>query len=327
MPFPIPRSGQTMNGTSPEVFHLFKGVPWLITYICETVLILTGNAVTIHIFWSIRKRMKRSSYLLINLAVADFLVGISISLFLFLHISSAAPILVINTVVKIGVFLDTVGVTSSILSLALISLERMLAMLWPFRHRTVKTWYYHLSVGIVWLLACFNGVVNVIIDLYRTKSQDGFSYLMAITLICSVLVITGTYLTIWFSIKRSNRFRSNTCRSMEQDRKLAKTLFIVTAFSVFTCLPSGISLALRDYLQNMYSFRIQITFVAQYANSFLNPVIYCFKIPEFQASLKKLLCSCQRQRLPFNEDAEATSVVTLRSLKSIEASLPEQKSS
>lgn len=165
---------------------------------------------------------------------------------LFVHISSAAPILVINIVVKIGVFLDTVGVTSSILSLALISLERMLAMLWPFRHRTVKTWYYHLSVGIVWLLACFNGVVNVIIDLYRTKSQDGFSYLMAITIICSVLVITGAYLAIWFSIKRSNRFRSNTCRSMEQDRKLAKTLFIVTAFSVFTCLPSGISVLLLE---------------------------------------------------------------------------------
>lgn len=171
-----------MNDTSTEVFHLFKGVPWLITYICEAVLILTGNSITIYIFWSIRKRMKRTSYLLINLAAADFLVGISISVFLFLHIASVARTLVIgNTVVKIGVFVDAVGVTSSILSLALISLERMFAMLWPFRHRTVNTWYYHLSVGIVWLLACFNGVVNVAIDLYRTESQDGFSYLMAIT--------------------------------------------------------------------------------------------------------------------------------------------------
>ena len=310
-----------MNGTSTEVFHLFKGVPWLITYICEAVLILTGNFITIYIFWSIRKRMKRTTYLLINLAVADFLVGISISLFLFLHIASVAPILVIrNTVVKMGVFADAVGVTSSILSLAVISLERMFAVLWPFRHRTVNTWYYHLSVGIVWFLACFNGVVNVIIDLYRTKRQDGFSYLMAIIIICSVLIITGAYLVIWFSMtKRSSRFRNNTSRSVEQDRKLAKTLFIVTAFSVFTCLPSGIILALRDYLQNMHSFRVQITFAAQYANSFLNPIIYCFKIPEFQGSLKKLLCNCSRQRLPFNEDKEATSVVTLRSLKSIEA--------
>ena len=306
-----------MNDTSSEVFHLFKGIPWLITYICEAVLILTGNSITIYIFWNIRKRMKRASYLLINLAAADFLVGISISLFLVLHIASVAPIR--NTVVKIGVFVDAVGVTSSILSLALISLERMFAMLWPFRHRTVNTWYYHLSVGIVWLLACFNGVVNATIDLYRTERQDGFSHLMAITIICSVLTITGAYLVIWVSLtKRSSRFRNNTCRYMEQDRKLAKTLFIVTAFSVFTCLPSGISLALRDYLQNMHSFRVQITFAAQYANSFLNPVIYCFKIPEFQASLKRLLCTCPRQRLPFDEDKEATSVVTLRSLKSIE---------
>ena len=265
--------------------------------------------------------MKRTTYLLIDLAVVDFLVGISISLFLFLHIASVVPILVIrNTVVKMGVFADAVGVTSSILSLAVISLERMFAVLWPFRHRTVNTWYYHLSVGIVWFLACFNGVVNVIIDLYRTKRQDGFSYLMAIIIICSVLIITGAYLVIWFSVtKRSSRFRNNTSRSVEQDRKLAKTLFIVTAFSVFTCLPSGIILALRDYLQNMHSFRVQITFAAQYANSFLNPIIYCFKIPEFQGSLKKLLCNCSRQRLPFNEDKEATSVVTLRSLKSIEA--------
>ena len=308
-----------MNDTSSEVFHLFKGVPWLITYICEAVLILTGNSITIYIFWSIRNRMKRTSYLLINLAVADFLVGISISLFLFLHVSSAAPIFVINTLVKIGVFVDGVGVTSSILSLALISLERMFAMVWPFRHRTVNAWCYHLSVGIVWLLAGLNGVVNVTIDLYRTKKRDGFSYLMAITIICSVLVITGAYLAIYFSIKGSHQFRNNTCRSMEQDRKLAKTLFIVTAFSVFTCLPCGISLAFRDYLLNMFSFRVQITFAAQYANSFLNPVIYCFKIPEFQASLKRLLCSCPKQRLPFNDDAEAASVVTLRSLKSIEA--------
>jgi len=308
-----------MDSTKPEVFHLFKGVPWLITYTCEAVLILTGNSITIYIFWSIRKRMKRTSYLLINLAVADILVGVSISIFLLLHIVSAAPIHLINSVVKIGVFIDTVGVTSSILSLAFISLERMFAMLWPFRHRTVSTGYYHLSVGILWALASFNGIVNVIIDVYRTKRQDGFSYLMATTIICAVMVITGAYLAIWFSIKRSNRFRNNTCRSMEQDRQLAKTLFIVTAFSVVTCLPSGICLAFRDYLQNMHSFRVQITFVAQYANSFLNPVIYCFKIPEFQASLKKLHCSCPSKRLPFTEDLELTSVVTLRSIKAIEA--------
>ena len=55
----------------------------MVVYICEAFLILTGNFITIYIFWSIRKRLKRTSYLLINLAVADILVGIALILWLF----------------------------------------------------------------------------------------------------------------------------------------------------------------------------------------------------------------------------------------------------
>ncbi|XP_078361446.1 somatostatin receptor type 2-like [Oculina patagonica] len=307
-----------MNNTDPDVFHLFKGVPWIVVYTCEAVLILTGNSITVYIFWSIRKRLKRTSYLLINLAVADFLVGIAITLFLSLHITTAMTLQHVNYVEKTAVFVDTVGVVSSILSLALISLERMLAILWPFRHRTMNTWYYHICVGIVWFLASLIATVNVTIDVYLTERDYGLNFVMAITIICAVLIIIGAYLAIWISTKRS-QFPNNTCRSMEQNRKLAKTLFIVTAFSVITCLPAGIIIALRVYLQHMHSFRVQITFAAQYANSFLNPVIYCFRMPEFKNSLKKLLCSCPRQRLSFNDNSsEAASGVTLRSMKNIE---------
>ena len=51
---------------------LLKEVPWMIIYICEAVLILAGNFITVCIFWSIRIQLKRTSYLLINLAAADF---------------------------------------------------------------------------------------------------------------------------------------------------------------------------------------------------------------------------------------------------------------
>ena len=50
----------------------------MLVYICEAFLILVGNLFTIYIFWSIRKQLKRASYLLINLAVADFFVGIGV---------------------------------------------------------------------------------------------------------------------------------------------------------------------------------------------------------------------------------------------------------
>ena len=308
-----------MNNTSPDNLLLFKGAPWIVVYTIETILILAGNSISIYIFWSIRKRLKRTSYLLINLAVADIFVGISMALFVWIGIGVTMETDIVTIVGKTGVIVDALGVVSSILSLVLVSLDRMFAILWPFRHRTVSTWHYHISVGIVWFLASSNAAVNASIDLYSTNRDDGLSYLMACTIIIAVVIITGAYLAIWISTRR-NRFRNSTSRSMEQDKKLAKTLLIVTALSIITCLPSGISLALRDYLNNLHSFRVQITFAAQYANSFLNPVIYCFKMPEFKTLLKKLLCSCSRpQGLSLNENlSQTTNGVTLRSFKYIE---------
>lgn len=58
-----------MTQDSSDFFLLFKEVPWMIVFICEAVLILTENVMTILIFWGMRKRLKRTSYLLINLAV------------------------------------------------------------------------------------------------------------------------------------------------------------------------------------------------------------------------------------------------------------------
>ena len=307
-----------MNNTSPGNIHLFIGVPWMVVYICEAIFILAGNSITVYIFWSIRKRLKRTSYLLINLAVADILVGIAITFWLWDGIAAMMGRELSSTASKTAVIVDAVGVVSSLLSLVLISLDRMFAILWPFRHRTVNTWCYHVSVAIVWFVAFLTATVDVSMDLYYTKRDHGLNYLVAFLIISAVLIITGAYLAIWIST-RLNRIRKNTSRSIEQNRKLAKTLFIVTALSIITCLPSGISLALnRDYLNNLYSFRVQITFAAQYANSFLNPVIYCFKMPEFKELLKKLLCSCSRQRLSLKENLSEPCGVTLRSLKNIE---------
>ena len=41
----------------------------------ESLLTLTANTFTVYIFWSHRNKLKRTSFLLINLAVADLLIG------------------------------------------------------------------------------------------------------------------------------------------------------------------------------------------------------------------------------------------------------------
>ena len=44
--------------------------------IVETLIIVVGNIFTIYVFWKHRTRLKRTSFLLINLAVADLFVGL-----------------------------------------------------------------------------------------------------------------------------------------------------------------------------------------------------------------------------------------------------------
>lgn len=279
--------------------------------------ILTGNSITVYIFWNIRKRLKRTSYLLISLAVADVLVGIAITPFLWDAIAGILERNVSYGVGKTASMVDLIGTISSVLSMALISLERMLAILWPFRHRLLNAWCYHVSVGFIWIVSALNMFANVHLDPDTTKTGNAYSILTATTYVSSVVIIIVAYVAIWIST-RLNQIPSTARRQMKQSRKLTKTLFLVTALSIITCLPYGISIAFQNFLQHLYSFRVQITIAVQYANSFLNPVVYCFKMPEFKASLRKLLCRCPLERRSFNEkSSETTSGVTLRSLKAL----------
>ena len=68
-----------MTNASHGDTPLFNGVPWMIIYICEAALIITGTLITVCIFWKIRKRLKRTSYLLINVTIADITVGIALA--------------------------------------------------------------------------------------------------------------------------------------------------------------------------------------------------------------------------------------------------------
>ena len=259
----------------------------MIVYICKAIWILTGNSVTVYIFWSIRKRLKRSSYLLINLAVADIFVGIGLTLLIGADI---AVMVKRNVLSETIILIDISATVASLASLVLISLERMFAILWPFRHRLLKTQYLYVSIGCVWLLSALNVVSNLRLDSDPTNG-NAYSTFSAATFITSVLVITGAYLAIWISIRR-NQIPNNDGRSTRKNRQLAKILFIVTALSIITSLPYGIMIAYTDFSKDLFAFKVQITIVAQFANSFLNPVVYCFRMPEFKASLKNLLCSC-----------------------------------
>ena len=57
-------------------------VAFSVIFVLEAITIIVGNTFTIFVFWSQRLYYKRTCFLLINLAIADLLVGLAEFIFL-----------------------------------------------------------------------------------------------------------------------------------------------------------------------------------------------------------------------------------------------------
>ena len=119
----------------------------------ECVFILIGNIFTIYVFWTHRKHLRRTSSLLINLAVVDRLVGLTEpvaigTMTIPRHFEEDGPI--ISTQDNISSMLPTMFSCLSLFSLALISVERAYAVIWLLRHRVTGNKWYICSLFIVW---------------------------------------------------------------------------------------------------------------------------------------------------------------------------------
>ena len=106
------------------------------------MIIVVGNTFTIFEYWKHRTSLKRTFLLVINLAVADLFVGftepISIGAYSVPgHLGDINFNRARNKNISTA-FQITFGF-ASVIFLALISLERAYALIWPLRHRVANT--------------------------------------------------------------------------------------------------------------------------------------------------------------------------------------------
>lgn len=264
----------------------------VIAVLCVTVfqclIIIIGNGFTIFVFCIHRKRLKRTSIVLINLAVADLLVGFSDLL------DSTASDLPkklgqVNVNQEIHHFilnsLPLAFSVTSILFLVLISLERAFALIQPLRHRTTRIKAYIYSVFIVWLAGIAINASRLVLD---------FLYYAALSVIIftlSLVSICASYLAI--RLKRNNKCpvvnSAHNRKSAEQNKKLSKTLFIMVGASLLFWLPSLVLYSVNYFYQEILNYvSRQIVLMLHMTNSLVNPIIYSFRMPVFRETLKRM---------------------------------------
>ncbi|XP_022804003.1 adenosine receptor A3-like [Stylophora pistillata] len=255
---------------------------WKACFTSLATLIFVGNILTIWIF-SKQKRHKRTFSLLISLAVADVLVGIlAIPLYLKVMVSEGYAWYMISIVT------DVFTGTTSIYTLAVISLERMFAVGWPLRHRTISFRVYIFAISMPWIIAVMFTTLWIFqqFDMIERKI---LSYV--IPLICGIPLLTTCVANYVVWKKQQTSFRSQN--HIKREVKLAKTLALITATSLLTWLPFQIinilfTLKVMGYF-NYRELTVFIVKLLQFSNSLVNVMVYSFRIPEFRSALLHIL--------------------------------------
>ena len=250
------------------------------------VLIVTGNFFSIWVFHRQRSR-KRSYFLLISLAVADLMVGLF-----------AIPIFIISSTEYsylrwlVPTSFDAFTGLTSIYTLAVISLERMFAIVCPLRHRTLTSRNYIYAIAIPWIAAAVF-IAILILHFNGIMKYPSYKIIVLLFQTTPLLTMCAAYFSIWIKRKSTKGIRNHRAA---RESKLANTLFLVSGASLITWTPYQMINNL-SYFEGL-GFRISLTIfylskILQFSNSLVNVVIYPQRIPEFKTILKNIIHCCR----------------------------------
>ena len=277
-----------------------KVVTWCVTYGIVALAVIVTNGTTIEAFRQSRLLRKFGHCFLVNLAVADFMVGmVALPMYIYLISSSSySPISAKLTAPQaLHIAVDQFSGMASVFTLTVISLERVYAIYCPLRYRTVSQATYYVVLCDVWILAAaLTG--TWVLTFLEIIHDDIFAFSLALLSFASLLIMSLSYACLWLRIKLWSRNQQRI--PGEKERSLAKAIGLVIIIFLLTWSPFHIMNILINFKASLFDeFPYQVIYVAKflhYSNSFMNPFIYCFKIPEFRRAVKNLLSFWRKKK-------------------------------
>ena len=272
-------------------------IPWLVVSITECLAIVFLNIITIIVFVKQRQLQRRSTYLIIHLAIVDLLFGaVSGPVIISDLLGHYCDLWKYNT--KIFPLANLFPMTS-LVNLAVISLERLHATFCPFKHHFIKKRVYGVIIGAIWLITSSRETVQVVIfEKGSGNSPLTVAFAPFVYWSASLFVICISYISICIKVRRSPNPQRHGATNRE--RKLTTTLLWVTLASLLTWLPFIIfSSATSNGLNLKSFFHVRMTLAALVgSNSLLNPIIYAVRMPDFRAGICRIFRRAPRHIIP-----------------------------
>ena len=293
------------------------GIAWCIIIGFEAVLIILGNLLTIVLFAMFTKLRKKSLFLIINMAFADILQGALLPLDIYLYVGSYdhqlwAP----SSSESLYIFYNIsffAFMLASFISAALISGERVYAVYSPLKHLTLSRWAYRMVIFMAWTLAFLVSMVYTVLILLTSEKLANVFLISCFFILLSF--VCGCNISIWRKFKHRS-ISSQQHNRPSQNRRLTKTLLFVSLVALFSWLPFIFFTYFEDVIfasleMSIISYIYHSFFVLSVANSFLNPVVYALRIPEYRQVLR-VICFRRKAVIKTKHDKRRVEKVETR---------------
>ena len=254
-----------------------------------------GNSVILYVIWKTQELHSPSSVLLFCLASSDLLVGLICQpSFVGLKIAELGnDSNVYCTLIIIQAISSWTTSGASLLTLSAVSIDRLLAVTVHLRYNTIVT-----VPRVIQTVVCL-WVFSIIVVLLKFWITNWLVFPLVITLITFV-VTTSSTLKIFQIARRHQRQITQQQQSVQSNtinvlkcRKSALTILYVYGLFVISYLPVFVIMLIIQTLTGMKTktmiIAVNYAATAVFINSFLNPVVYCWRIREIRRAVKNVL--------------------------------------
>ena len=299
-------SSSTSNTSLMFLLPTSECIPWLVVFIIEYLAIVILNIITIIVFLKQRQLQRKSTYLIIHLAIVDLLVGaVSAPLNIYFgDIGRDCGLWKFERISLIKIYVCYVLryflPLTSLFNLVVISLERFHAIFRPFRHRVLRKWVYGMCICVIWLAFILCGSADVISMERGVNSLKRHAMHMSYYGICVFVICVSCILVV---IKVRHRSLPRHYGATISERKLTITLVLVALASLVSWLPLVIFslsvIATNREITNQLSWQTEshvrvIVTALSFGNSLLNPIVYALRMPEFRMAVLRLFHKASR---------------------------------
>ena len=267
-----------------------------------SLISLTGNLIILFVVLKdpLKKMRSPFNYFLVNLTVSDLVIGaVSMPISTYVHRIEAVTGTVSDGYIKLMHGSFFVSITSSLLSMIALSVDRYLAISWAIRYRHYFSWKRCVVVSIfIWFVSFMFIIVYIMLGyiislmIYAcTTLSVGFTVMIVIYFRVYMFLRRHT-LELKKNLNISSFLSKNSfqLKRLLVEKKVTRVFLLILSMFVLTYIPASAMIFLLHFCKNCNCTLRHVLRDTQFwlipFNSCVNPIICTTRLAGFRKSVK-----------------------------------------